>query len=311
MANPESIMSADEAWLWQQMMKRVKALEDSSNRNVPTGAIMSHGGPLRSSIWSDNRLAAIGSGYNVFYRFNEITWPLVDINGVNPLAQVTGFTPGQPGLLSSEGSYSLQCTASSNMTAGGIATGSANWSIEAVFRPDDLTPGVVNWNGVPGSDGYGICIETGGHLTIEGQGMATIDTGIVLVAKNIYDVIFVSDSTANLVRWSVGRFDPSAQNFTTAPTGNAYFGHFNGQLDEILIYNGKVAEAANTRQTVEDRVRAALEPAPPSGWLKTDGTAVARNKYAQLFNAIGTQNGAGDGSTTFNIPNVAGSMIKI
>lgn len=42
----------------------------------------------------------------------------------------------------------------------------------------------------------------------------------------------------------------------------------------------------------------------PSGYLLCDGTAVSRTTYAALFTAIGTNYGAGDGSTTFNVPNL-------
>lgn len=41
----------------------------------------------------------------------------------------------------------------------------------------------------------------------------------------------------------------------------------------------------------------------PAGWLLCDGSAVSRTDYAKLFSAIGTTWGAGDGSTTFNLPN--------
>ncbi|WDM91280.1 phage tail protein [Pseudomonas asiatica] len=41
---------------------------------------------------------------------------------------------------------------------------------------------------------------------------------------------------------------------------------------------------------------------PPPGWLKRNGAAVSRTAYAALFAAIGTTFGAGDGSTTFNVP---------
>lgn len=44
----------------------------------------------------------------------------------------------------------------------------------------------------------------------------------------------------------------------------------------------------------------------PSGWLKANGAAVSRTAYASLFSAIGTSYGAGDGSTTFNIPDLRG-----
>lgn len=42
----------------------------------------------------------------------------------------------------------------------------------------------------------------------------------------------------------------------------------------------------------------------PGGWLYCDGSAVSRTTYASLFAAIGTTWGAGDGSTTFNLPNL-------
>ena len=45
----------------------------------------------------------------------------------------------------------------------------------------------------------------------------------------------------------------------------------------------------------------------PAGWLLCDGSAVSRTDYAKLFSAIGTTWGAGDGSTTFNLPNSIGS----
>lgn len=44
----------------------------------------------------------------------------------------------------------------------------------------------------------------------------------------------------------------------------------------------------------------------PSGWLLADGSAVSRAQYPDLFKAIGTQHGAGNGNTTFNLPNRKG-----
>lgn len=42
---------------------------------------------------------------------------------------------------------------------------------------------------------------------------------------------------------------------------------------------------------------------PPANWLLCDGTAINRTTYASLFAVIGTTYGAGNGSTTFNLPN--------
>lgn len=43
----------------------------------------------------------------------------------------------------------------------------------------------------------------------------------------------------------------------------------------------------------------------PDGWLFCDGAAVSRATYGALFTAIGTAYGTGDGSTTFNVPNLS------
>jgi microcystin-dependent protein len=46
----------------------------------------------------------------------------------------------------------------------------------------------------------------------------------------------------------------------------------------------------------------------PSGWLLCDGSAVSRATYADLFSLIGVTYGIGDGSTTFNLPNMSGNV---
>lgn len=48
----------------------------------------------------------------------------------------------------------------------------------------------------------------------------------------------------------------------------------------------------------------------PTGWLKANGAAISRTAYAALFAAIGTTYGAGDGFTTFNIPDLRGEFIR-
>ena len=48
----------------------------------------------------------------------------------------------------------------------------------------------------------------------------------------------------------------------------------------------------------------------PTGWLYCDGAAYSRTTYAELFAKIGTTYGAGNGSTTFNIPDLRGYFIR-
>lgn len=46
----------------------------------------------------------------------------------------------------------------------------------------------------------------------------------------------------------------------------------------------------------------------PSGWLICDGTALSRETYSSLFSILGTTYGTGNGTTTFNIPNLKGRV---
>ena len=48
----------------------------------------------------------------------------------------------------------------------------------------------------------------------------------------------------------------------------------------------------------------------PDGWLICNGAAVSRTEYAALFSAIGTKWGEGDGSTTFNLPDLDERFIE-
>lgn len=48
----------------------------------------------------------------------------------------------------------------------------------------------------------------------------------------------------------------------------------------------------------------------PTGFLECNGAELSRTTYADLFSAIGTTYGAGNGSTTFNIPDLRGEFIR-
>jgi microcystin-dependent protein len=50
-------------------------------------------------------------------------------------------------------------------------------------------------------------------------------------------------------------------------------------------------------------------PSAPAGWLFCNGLAVSRTTYARLFAVLGTSIGAGDGSTTFTLPDTRGRVV--
>ena len=48
----------------------------------------------------------------------------------------------------------------------------------------------------------------------------------------------------------------------------------------------------------------------PTGYLLCNGSAVSRTTYSALFSAIGTLYGEGNGSSTFNLPNLVGRFLE-
>jgi microcystin-dependent protein len=63
------------------------------------------------------------------------------------------------------------------------------------------------------------------------------------------------------------------------------------------------------RQVIVGEVAIYAGSTLPSGWLFCYGQAVSRTTYSALFTAIGTTYGTGDGSTTFNLPDLRGRVI--
>lgn len=84
-------------------------------------------------------------------------------------------------------------------------------------------------------------------------------------------------------------------------------------MDSGLTYNPStnVLSATVTSDINEvGKVVAFAKSSAPSGFLKCNGAAVSRTTYAALYAAIGTTFGSGDGSTTFNVPDLRGEFVR-
>ena len=79
----------------------------------------------------------------------------------------------------------------------------------------------------------------------------------------------------------------------------------------ISIENGAVTQAKTSNFLVPTgAVMPFAMNAAPTGWLIANGSLVNRQTYATLFSLIGTTYGAGNGSTTFQLPNLQGYFIR-
>jgi microcystin-dependent protein len=104
---------------------------------------------------------------------------------------------------------------------------------------------------------------------------------------------------------------PAKLNTTAAPTV---------VVADNEITTAKILDGNVTLAKLVTAVQQALLPAgavqafamnsAPAGWLAADGSNVNRTTYASLFSAISTTYGAGDGSTTFALPDLRGYFVR-
>ena len=112
-------------------------------------------------------------------------------------------------------------------------------------------------------------------------------------------------------------------NFHKCTDGNAKTAKLVGAITASAGWNGLVKgqdittyakktdlDALASKAVPTGVVQAFAGSTTPQGWLLCDGSAVSRTDYAALFNAIGTTYGSGDGSSTFNLPNLTDRFIE-
>lgn len=101
----------------------------------------------------------------------------------------------------------------------------------------------------------------------------------------------------------------SAGGTTILPGGIQIGGTGAGNSVVVASDLGPVSDAA-TEAAPPGVISYTAASSAPTGWLKANGAAVSRTTYAKLFAAIGTDYGTGDGSTTFNVPDMRGYHIR-
>lgn len=84
-----------------------------------------------------------------------------------------------------------------------------------------------------------------------------------------------------------------------------------GQINQAwlqLLINlwNRTGAAQGGATTITGEIKAFAGDDVPDGYLVCDGSAVSRSAFQNLYNTIGTLWGTGDGSTTFNLPNLIG-----
>ena len=85
-----------------------------------------------------------------------------------------------------------------------------------------------------------------------------------------------------------------------------------GNANDVLQSDGSgnLSFAALPQAVPTGSVHMMATTTAPSGYLKCNGAAISRTTYADLFAIIGTTHGEGDGSSTFNVPDLRGEFVR-
>lgn len=177
-------------------------------------------------------------------------------------------------------------------------------------------------------NGNGDIVIDGAVIAKKGWSSFGSPTGVNQGGFNIYGVanVFPSNTETNLEGGEISLFKGNNGDFNAHldVCGNHFrvFGNntksTNGQPYAILemdlesgslTYSGYIGETAQFASHLVTPpcgsiVAFAGTTNIPRGWLICNGAAISRTQYPSLFNLLGTRWGAGDGSTTFNIPNL-------
>lgn len=198
-------------------------------------------------------------------------------------------------------------TAAGARTSLGAAASGANTDITSValnntgLRVKD-TNASHNLSIVPGSD-----LTADRTLTlVTGDAARTLDISAGSVTISAAGAALIDDASASAQRTTLGLGTAAVLNAGTSANNLV-------QLDGSAKLPALDGSALTNLPTPSGVPSGAVMPyagtSEPSGWLFAHGQAVSRTTYAALFTAIGTTYGTGDGSTTFNLPDLRGRVV--
>ena len=117
------------------------------------------------------------------------------------------------------------------------------------------------------------------------------------MAANSVDNSKIKDTTIAFAKFASAAIATSAQ---AADKSNA----------KTIVTPARMHEVINSYLMPAGTIVSYAGASVPSGWLLCNGANVSRTTYASLFRAIGTRWGAGDGSTTFALPDSDGRVLQ-
>lgn len=150
-----------------------------------------------------------------------------------------------------------------------------------------------------------------GNWTSDFSAQADRDNGIKILASR-FDNIFIADikeSFENCLTKDgqiapIGNFNMGGQKIT-----NLNNGVNDNDAVNVGQMNNAIATASDSLHSIGD-IKASVRGENHGHWFLCNGQAISRETYADLYAIIGTNFGAGDGVTTFNLPDYRGKFLR-
>jgi microcystin-dependent protein len=268
---------------------QIGTVKSFSGRTIPTNWMLADGRSLPRNAYPElfTEIGTIyGSADDAHFNLPDVRSRFVYGASAPDLADVGG-TGGAA-------THTLTATEMPAHDHGGV-TGPGTTGVDSpdhAHAPNAFDPGLLSlsnapnfsfWNGQPGGSGVSSWGTTAGANTrhthsIPGLGIPAQGGGGA--HNNLPPYILI----AQIIKVTGVQIDP----------GGALVGP-----------QGPPGLPGNPQEGVDvGDVKVTARTTPPAGWLLCDGRPVSRDTYAALFDAISTTYGAGDGATTFNLPNL-------
>jgi microcystin-dependent protein len=197
----------------------------------------------------------------------------------------------------------LSATIIPNLDASKITTGTLNGSQIPNLDASKITTGTFDTARIPNLSANKITSDTFDTARIPDLAASKITTGTLDDAR-IPPLAASKITSGTLDAARIPSLD--ASKVTTGTFGTARIPN----LDASKVTSG-VFDAARIPSIPSDDITGVIKmyggSSAPSGYLLCQGQAVSRSTYSALFSVIGTTFGAGNGSTTFNVPDLRGA----
>ena len=278
---------------------------------IPCSCIVGKGGLVTGTAGSTPTGLSVGADGQVLAACSACT------SGLTWVAQ--GAPPSAtPGLGGTAQGVVWGCTTTGNTALGFnsintlVTTGTANVSVGVntfasvtTGRDNTLLGGQAGYAITTGSCNVGVGSNAGCAITTGGLNVAIGYNAAVASPTGSCQLAIGFSATDN---WLIG---DSSKNIQPGAGIKDCLGCL-GTTGQVLSSTGAALQwvTGGLGDTPVGSVQFFAMSAAPAGWLVANGSAVSRTTYASLFAAVGTIYGAGNGSTTFNLPDLRGQFVR-